>query len=635
MYNILEEVIGFIKKVPPFQFLDEDTLRKITEDVSMDFYPKGTTIVYQDGPLGEYIRVIKKGAVKVTIGFSEAEEVVIDYREEGELIGYLALLNSSKSKANVVAIEDTVCYLLRVDVIAELMKVNPQVNEFFQKSFLNKFLDKAYKELHSKNRPYNIGWNLLYTTSIDEVGSKKVVTAPQDISIREAATIMSMNKISSVVLVNDNNMPVGIITDRDLREKVVAKGRNFDSPAKDIMSLPFLRVDAQETLFEALLKMIKHNVHHLPIVKDGAVTGILTNHDVILFQGTSPIALAKDIESQKDIDGLAPLALRIENIVNLLLHENLRATNIGRVIAELNDRVISKVIEIAELKYGKPPVPYCWIVFGSEGRKEQAYKTDQDNAIIYKDPDTNSEDIEVKKYFAEFTTFIHEQLLKCGFPICPVNYVASNPKLCQSLKVWKRNYADWILELRNGSIMHSPIFFDFRPVYGDFDLAYKLREEINYYLREQRVFFGYIANRAVRNMPPLGFLKTFVVEKSGEYKDKLNLKTKGIAPIVDMIRLFALEKQVNETSTLERIEVLKDKHQIVAEYAEELVHSLEFLMMLRMRNQFEQIKQRSPVDNFIDPETLTNLEKKTIKEAFNVISKVQDLLIERYKPMIL
>ncbi|MCX7913133.1 MAG: DUF294 nucleotidyltransferase-like domain-containing protein [Thermodesulfovibrionales bacterium] len=635
MYNILEEVISFLKKVPPFQFLDDETLSSITEDVSMDFYPKGTTIVYQDGPLGDYIRVIKRGAVKVTVGFSEAEEVVIDYREDGELIGYLALLNSSKSRANVIAIEDTVCYLLRVDVIADLMKTNPQVNEFFQKSFLNKFLDKAYKELHSKNRPYNIGWNLLYTTSIEEVGTKKVITAPQDISIRDAAKIMSENRISSVVLVNSDNMPVGIITDRDLREKVVAKGRNFDSSAKDIMSLPFLRVDAQETLFEALLKMIKHNVHHLPIVKDGVVSGIITNHDVILFQGTSPITLAKDIENQKDIEGLAPLARRVENIVSLLLNENLRAMNIGRVIAEINDRIIGKVLELAELKLGKPPVPYCWIVFGSEGRKEQAYKTDQDNAIIYKDTNSNGEDTDVRKYFAEFTSFVAQQLFKCGFPPCPVNYTASNPRLCQPLKVWKKNFGNWILELRNDSIINSPIFFDFRPVFGDFNLAYELRDEINYYLREQRVFFGYMANKAVRNMPPLGFLKTFVVEKSGEYKDKLNLKTKGIAPIVDMVRLFALEKQIDEVSTLDRIDALKDKHQIVAEYADELLHSLEFLMTLRLQNQFEQIKRKALVDNFIDPDNLTNLEKKTIKEAFQVISSVQDLLIERYKSMIL
>lgn len=634
MYSIVEEVIDFLRKVPPFQFLDEETLRGITKDVSMDFYPKGTTIVYQDGPLGEHFMVIKRGGAKVTVGFSEADEVVIDYRGDGDLIGYLALLDSSRSRANVVAVEDTICYLLRVDVIAELIKNNPSVNEFFQKSFLNKFIDKAYTEIHAKSQHYNIGWNLLYTTPVEELATKNIITAHYEISIKEASAIMSEKKISSLVLVNSNKMPVGIITDRDLREKVVAKDRNFNNTVKDIMSPPFLRADVKESGFEALLKMIKHNVHHLLVIKDGALSGIVTHHDLMLFQGTSPIALVRDIENQQDIEGLAPLSQRLDNIVGQLLKEGLKASNIGRVISEINDRIVSKILEIAEDKYGKPPVPYCWVVLGSEGRKEQTFKTDQDNAIIYRDPTSIAEEGAINEYFAEFTGFVGEALLKCGFPECPANYVASNPQWCQPLRVWKRNFASWIIEPTPEAILHSLVFFDFRPLYGDFKLAEHLRDQINYLLKEQKVFLGYIANMAIKNMPPLGFLKTFVVEKSGEHKDNLNLKAKGIAPIVDIVRLFALEKRISEISTLDRIEALRDKHQVIKEHADELIHSFELIMLLRIQNQFEQIKRKMRPDNFINPDKLSNLEKKTIKEAFQSISKVQDIIIERYKAMI-
>ncbi len=634
MYNVIEEVIDYLRKVPPFQFLDEETLKTITKDVSMEFYPKGTTIVYQGGPLGEHIRVIKKGGAKVSLGFSEADEVIIDYRGDGDLIGYLALFDSGASRANVVAVEDTICYLLKLDIIAELIKTNPAVREFFHKSFLSKFLDKAYKEIHRKSLPYSVGGNIFFTTPIEELATKKVITASPDISIQEAANIMSQRKISALILSNSNNTPVGIVTDRDLRDKVVAKGRSLSDPIKDIMSPPIIRADAKEYGFEALLKMIKHNVHHLLVIKDGSLKGILTNHDLMLFQGTSPVALVKDIENQQSIEGLVPLSKRVDNIVGLLLKEGVRSGDIGRVISEINDRLIRKILEIAEQKFGDSPVSYCWIVFGSEGRKEQTFKTDQDNAIIYEDPVSDADNETIKEYFAEFTVFVREALLRCGFPPCPADYMASNPRWCQPLKAWKRNFSNWILVPTSEAILNSIIFLDFRPVYGDFNLSELLRDYVIYLLREQKVFLGHVANMAIKNMPPLGFLKTFVVEKSGEHKDQLDLKTKGIAPIVDIARLFALEKRIRETSTLERIEALRDKHQIIKEHGDELEHAFEFIMLLRIQNQFEQIKERRQPNNFINPDRLSNLERRTIKEAFQVVSNVQDLIIERYKAMI-
>ncbi len=634
MYNVIEEVIDFLHKVPPFQFLDEETLRSITKEVSMVFYPKGTTIVYQGGPVSEFIQVIKKGGVKVSLGFSEADEVVIDYRGDGDLIGYLSLFDPSKSRANVVAVEDTICYLLRLDIIIELIKTNPAIREFFHKSFLNKFLDKAYKEIHSKSLPYSVGGNIFFTTPIEELAAKKVITASQDISIQEAANIMTTKKISSLVLVNPAGAPVGIVTDRDLRDKVVAKGRGVSDQIKHIMSPPLIRADAKDFGFEALLKMIKHNVHHLLVVKNGELKGIITNHDLMLLQGTSPVALVKDIENQQSIENLVPLSKRVDNIVGLLLKEGVRASNIGKVISEINDRLVRKILEIAEQKFGEAPTPYCWIAFGSEGRKEQTFKTDQDNAIIYSDPDSDKEEGAIKEYFAEFTVYVKEGLMRCGFPPCTANYMASNPRWCQPLNTWKKNFSNWILVPTQEAILNSVIFLDFRPVYGDFNLSELLRDYITYLLREQKVFLGHVANMVIQNMPPLGFFKTFVVEKSGEYKDQLDLKSKGITPIVDIARLFALEKRIRETSTLDRIEALRDKHQIIKEHADELEHAFEFIMLLRIQNQFEQIKERIQPNNFINPDGLSNLERRTIKEAFQIVSKIQDMIIERYKAMI-
>lgn len=630
MYNIIEEVIDFLRKVPPFQFLDEETLRSITKDVSMELYPKGTTILYYGGPMGKYLNVIKKGAVKISLGFTKKEDVTIDYRSDGDLIGYLALFGAKKSRANVVAIEDTICYQLRIDAITELIKNNPQIREFFQESFLNIFLDKAYDEIYRKTIPYSVGGNIFYTTPVGELATKNVITGAQDITIQEAANIMSRNRISSLVLVDSNGMPAGIVTDRDLREKVVAKGRNVLDPIKNIMSPPLIRADAKELGFEVFLKMLKHNVHHILIINDGALSGIMTNHDFMIMQGTSPITLVKDIENQQGIEGLMPLSRGVDNIVGLFLNEGVKASNIGRVISEINDRILRKILEIAEQKFGAPPVPYCWIVYGSEGRKEQTFRTDQDNAIIYADPTSNKDEEAIKAYFGEFTLFVRDSLQRCGFPLCPADYMASNPKWCQPLDVWKKRFSNWISYPTSQAIMNSVIFLDFRGVYGDLSLAEALRDHIFYSMREQRDFFYYLATMAVKNAPPLGFLKTIVVEKGGEHKDQLDLKTKGIALIVDIARLYATEYRIRETSTYDRIEALKDKVKVLSEHGDELIHAFEFIMLLRMRHQFRQIKEGLPPDNYIYPNKLSNLEKRTIKEAFKVVGMIQDIIILNY-----
>jgi len=383
-----------------------------------------------------------------------------------------------------------------------------------------------------------------------------------------------------------------------------------------------------------VLRMLKYNIHHIVVIRDGQLAGVITNHDLMLLQGTSPLSLTKDIESQQTIEGLIPVSKKINSIVGLLLKEGAKASNITKVITEINDRLVRKVIEFAERKFGKPPVPYCWIVYGSEGRKEQTFKTDQDNAIIYADPESPGQAEAAARYFAGFAEFVRDGLIKNGFPLCPANYMASNPQWCQPLRIWKKYFSSWVSSPTSDAVLNSLAFFDFRPMCGDGALAEQLREHLNSLVTGQKVFLGYLANMAIKNTPPIGFLKSFVVEKSGEHKDELNLKVKGVAPIVDIIRLFALERGVSETSTLERIEALRHRHTIVEEYADDLEHAFEFITLLRIHNQYGQINTGQAPDNFINPNKLSNLEKRSIKEAFHLVTRIQDLIIERYKSLI-
>jgi CBS domain-containing protein len=320
--------------------------------------------------------------------------------------------------------------------------------------------------------------------------------------------------------------------------------------------------------------------------------------------------------------------------VGLLLKEGAKASNITKVITEIHDRLVRKILEFAERKLGKPPVPFCWIAFGSEGRKEQTFKTDQDDAIIYADPANDAEAEAAKKYFSTFAAYVQDGLLQCGVPLCPANFMASNPQWCQPLRAWKKYFSTWISTPTPDAVLNSVAFFDFRPMYGEVSLAENLRDDLNALLKGEKVFLGYLANMAIKNQPPIGFFKSFVVDKGGEHKDELNLKVKGLAPLVDIMRLFALEKGIRETSTLERIDTLRGVHTIAQEYADDFEQAFEFMMLLRIHHQFRQISAGQAPDNFINPNKLSNLEKRSIKEAFQLITKVQNLIIERYKSLI-
>jgi CBS domain-containing protein len=628
---ILEEVINFLKKEPPFQFLDDATLKSIAGSLSMEFYPKETVILKQGGPPSDALRIIKKGGVKVLMRVESGEDVVIDYRGEGDNFGFLSLIGKDKGKTTVIAIDDTICFTLYKDKVLKLLETSPAVTEYFM-SYLSRYVDRTYREMQNRSI-FRSSDRFLFTTPAGDIATE-VITVGEDTTIQEAAQVMVKNKISSLIIRDGRNVPVGIVTDKDLREKVVAKGRGASEPVKNIMTISLIRVDARDSCFEAVLKMIKYKIHHMLVIEDGSLKGIMTNHDLMLLQGTSPLSFANDIENQQSVDGLVTVSSKIGNIVGLLLKEGAKASNITKIITEINDRLVKKVIEIAERQQGQPPVPYCWIVYGSEGRREQTFKTDQDNAIIYADLESPEEEEKVRKYFQNFTSFVKESLLRIGFPPCPADYMASNPQWCQPLRVWKGYFTRWINEPTPEAILKSLIFFDFRPLYGNFSLAEKLSASLKVMLEGQSLFFGHMTNQIVKNCPPVGFFKSFVVEKTGEHKDQFNLKVKGLTPLVDAIRLFALEKGVRETSTLGRIKAMKDIHSVVKEHADELEQALEFIMVLRIDHQLGQIEEGRKPDNFINPNKLSNIERKTLREAFHLISKLQGHLIEMYKPLI-
>jgi len=631
---LVEEAVRFLAQVPPFQFLEGAQLRALAEHLTLVFYPKGTEILRQDGPVSEALPIIQKGAVKITMRpKGGGEEVLVDYRERGETFGLVSLLGGSQ-KTTIVALQDTICYLLPKARLNELMVASPAVTEYLVQFHLNHYVDMTSREMQGRSLFLGSSDHLLFTAQLKEIYRPAAVTVTPETPIREVARRMAEARQSAALVLGPGGEPVGIVTDSDFRAKVVADGVAIDGPVRLVMSSPVVTMDEKDPCFEVVLRMLQGNIHHVAVTREGVLQGVVTNHDFMVLQGRSPLAFSEDIERQSTLEGLAPVSRKALTIIGGLLREGARAANIVRIISELNDRVVRKVIEITERELGPAPVPYCWLALGSEGRKEQTFRTDQDNALVFEDPEP-AQAAAVAAYFLRFGEAMRDGLIRCGFEACPADYMASNPRWCQPLSVWKHYFTDWVSQPTPEAVLKSLVFFDLRPLHGNEALAWELRAHLDRLIPDHPIFLGFLANMLVKNRPPIGFFGSVAVERSGEHKHGLNLKIKGVAPLVDIGRLFALEHGVRASSTWERLEALRGGATVIADQIDELEYALEFISLLRIHHQCRQLESGKAIDNFIHLETLSHLERKSLKDIFRLILRIQDLLMERFKSFII
>lgn len=625
-----KEITDFLSRTPPFNMLDQDDLDELASHIAIEFYPRGLKILNQNGPPTKSLRIIKKGGVKVFMTNEEGNDVVIDYRSEGDSFGYVSLVTGDKSRASILAIEDTICYLVGKESLLRVLQRKPLLGEYFMKSFFVNFIDKTYQEMRGRSIMFGEGDKLLYTTPVRDIVSREAVTARAPVSIQEAAAMMTRQKISSLIIVDENGVPIGIVTDRDLRDKVVARGIDVSSSVERIMSPPLVRADAHETCFEALIKMIRYNIHHLIIVDRGNLKGVVTNHDFMLLQGISPLSLAKNIEGQKRVEGLFSIQEKINKIISLLFKEGVKAGHITRIITELHDRLLRKFIEISTETTGESPVPFAFVIFGSEGRKEQTFKTVFDCAIVYEEPKISAQRSAMKEFSEGLLSNLSDFVKKCEFPMFDRNLFGDGISLYGSIDAWEKVILSSLVSEENRKVLAAKKFLDLRAIYGDHHIADLLRERLFEKIRNDERYVTMLVESTMRNRSPLGFFKQFVVEIGGEHKDKLNLKEKGIIPIVDALRVLAITQKIMETPTLERLEILSKNGQVLSVPVEDVSSAFEFLMHLRIQAQIRKKEHHEEINDFIEPEKLSLLEKKTLKEAFQIIPRLQSAIEEHF-----
>jgi CBS domain-containing protein len=439
----------------------------------------------------------------------------------------------------------------------------------------------------------------------------------------------------SILVVGADGAPLGIITDRDLRSKVVAEGRDPTAArAGEIMSAPLITIVPDAFAFEALLEMTRREIHHLVVVQEGRPIGIVSSQDFLLLQATHPVLLAREIARASSMDALIAHARQMTGLVRRLVGEGASAHDVGQIVAELNDRIVLRVLALSagaleEAGEDAPPGVYCWLAFGSEARREQTLRTDQDNGLVYADPPPHLA-VRAAAYYARLAGDVIQGLVSVGFPRCEGDFMASNPRWCQPLSVWSARLEHWIANPAAEQILPASLVFDLRPVAGAFELAETLSGLIGTLAPRQRVFQALMASDVVARRVPLTLFGNVAVARRGPHRGRVDIKGAGGMQLAGAARLHALELGLTETNTIERFRLAGERSLYRQDEVREITDAYQHLMRLRLVHQLDQSARGEPFDNYVDPYRLSHADHLLFRDALKTVRRVQAGLRDRF-----
>jgi CBS domain-containing protein len=470
---------------------------------------------------------------------------------------------------------------------------------------------------------------------VTDLMSKNVLSCTPNVSIRMAARLMAQRRVSSIVITEKGQTtPLGILTDNDLRTKVLAADISPEVAVSEIMSQPVHTISPDAYAFDVLLSMSKHGVRLLIVLENNHMIGIISEHDLHMETGYSPVQIVGEIERTDSMDTLISMGSKIDSVLEMMLRQGGPVKQLVALITELNDRLTFRMLKLVEKEMeneglGKPPAPYGWLAFGSEGRKEQTLHTDQDNALFFSN-NSDKDEAECKTWFLRFSERVVNALIRSGIPPCPGGIMASNPKWCQSESHWRDAFLEWITEPNPDTLLKASIFFDFRPIYTGTEFPHILQDLLLKSIRKHRLFIRFMAKVSLTNRPPLSLLKRFVVEKTGEHRNKFDLKMRGLTPVVDAARVLSLDLGIKTQNTLGRLAEISKRGVIDSTFHADLREAYEFFVYLQISRHLDALAKGEAPDNFIDPGSLNSLQRKMLRESFAVVNRLQRTIEFRF-----
>ncbi len=623
----MDNRIAFLKTVVPFNLLPDAEMENTAASLIEVRYHKDGIIYRQGVSKLKGIDIIAEGEYETFFYDSSNNKRLIEIYHTGEYYGGISeLLIQKKSLRTVIAKKGTMVYILPRKIFNDLCKRYETFYQHFTDSFGHKMLNEEFANFYKNPTNFEssfISSEQLYSRRIESIEYRDIVWCSADTPVNEVAIIMGRQKTSCLFVKGKQGEIIGFVTDITIRDNVVSKQLSYDTPVSVIMDNPVASINVHAFVYEAILSMFRTKTRYLLIEKDGAYLGFISRNKLLSEQGQSPLLFILSVKQAFSTDELKRKWESVPQIVAQLLDLGVHAAIVNQVITTVSDTIAIKVIESVIKEIGPPPAKFAFMVLGSEGRKEQTLKTDQDNAIIYEDK-ANEHREEVREYFLQFATQVSDHLNTIGFSYCTGGYMAQNPKWTHSLSHWKKNYESWMHESVPETVMQISTFFDCRYIYGDESII----KDLQLFLSEQlenpmERLFHFMAKNALQYEPPLTPLfkniQTFKVDK----KEVFDIK-KAMTPIVDLVRVYALKNRIFEPNTGERLKALKDNHVFTEQDSTELLQSYYYLMGLRLKTQSQQIMQdHIAPDNYIMPQKLSKIDQLTLREIFKTIENFQ------------
>ncbi|MEQ5820467.1 DUF294 nucleotidyltransferase-like domain-containing protein [Halomonas sp. SCS19] len=623
----LLEISQHMGRFAPFDGLSEELLDEVAGQVQVSYFKAGSTILELDAVHQEFC-YIRSGAVEVTRRNGELYNLL----GEGDIFGHFSLLRHSRVRFPAKALEDSLIYFIPEAMFHQLCEADEQFAEFVE-------VDRPRLETAVESQRKN---NDMMVTRIRKLLTRYPVMVEARATVQEAARQISESQASAVLVLDkpENNprytfkdseggywQVTGILTDSDFRTKVVAEGLSPDTPVGEVAGRRLIAVQSDESVQEAMLCMLRNNIHHLPVMHRRSPVGIVHLSDIIRYETQSSLYLVSNIFHQPSVECLAKLAPDVQAAFVRMVHDGADSQMVGKALSTIGRSFTRRLLEMAEEELGPPPVPYCFMALGSMARNEQSIVTDQDNALVLSDdfdPALHDE------YFATMAKRVSDGLAACGYTYCKGDVMATNPKWRQPLSVWKGYFTEWIERPSPEGLLHSSIFFDLDTVHGDNPLVEELQDLVATKASKHKRFLAAMARNALNRTPPLGIFRTFVMEKDGKHNNSINLKRRGTAPMVDLIRIHALACGSRAQNSFDRLDDI-DRTQLLAPgVSDKLRYALEFLSMSRIRHQVIDLEHEHEPDNNIEPENVSSEERHNLKDAFQALSNAQKFLKFRY-----
>jgi CBS domain-containing protein len=597
----LKSIRDFLIECIPFDELPIEQVNQVINHIEISYHRQGTVFHKNEDEAG--LRIVRSGAVEIR---NDADRLL---ERVGEGFSFnLVGLNKEHPGIYALLIEDCLIYYLPETFYQTLRSDFRYFDRFFNSQRSRRLRRAARHEQNPSDmmRP------------ISDIINGHLFTVTPETPLQQCATYMSEKRISSVLVLQDNKL-IGIVTDRDIRSRAVAQGLDLNAHVCVIMTEHPNTIEQEQTLFDATLAMTQQGIHHLPVMNNKILTGIISASDLMRAKQDDPVYLVQHISRQTELAPLIEITKSLPSLLVQWVHAGIRAHHVSHIFTAISDAITQKLIHFGEQKFGPAPVPYCWLGFGSQGRAEQLLGADQDNGLII----DNSLQPKDKIWFENLATYVCDGLDACGYDYCLGKVMATTDEWRQPLHEWQVTVDRWTRSPTDDAVMRVSIFFDLRCIYGDQSLCEKLQNYMLEKTSSNSIFLAALTQNAISNVPPLGIFRRFVVEQNGEHEDQVNVKKRGIIPIIDIVRLHALAHNVTAVNTLERLQALVKCKAMSIVDSRNLQDALHVVMQARIESQAQQIIQGKPPNHYLNPDNMSKLLRKQLKDAFSIVKDTQ------------